>query len=77
VTVGFDDARHHTGDVTGLIVIERGFGDGSRDRGDVIVGIIIDNSLLHGIVVSRSVLGRNNTWAGLSGSLGLAGTGGN
>jgi hypothetical protein len=76
VTVGFDNAGHHTGDVTGLGAIERGFGDGSGDVGDRIFGIIIDNSLLHGLAVSRSVLGRNSAWAGLSRSFGLVSAGG-
>jgi len=71
VTVGFDHASHHTGDVTGLGVIESSFGDGMRDGGDRIIGVIVDISLLRGIAVPRPVLG---SWAGLSRSLSLAGT---
>lgn len=75
MTVGFDNASHHTGEVTGLGVIERGFGNGSRDRGDNIVGIIIDSSLLGGVAVPRILLGRGGARAGLRG-LGLASIGG-
>jgi len=76
VTVGFDHASHHTGDVTGLGVIGRNFGGGSRDRGDRIIGIIINSSLLLGLAVSRPVLGGNGAWARLSGSLNLSSAGG-
>jgi len=71
VIVGFvsDQATHHTGKVTGgLEVIQRCFGGGGGDRGrgDRIIGIIIDSSLLLGLAAARSaVLGRGNAWTGL------------
>ena len=65
VTVGFDQAGHHTGDVTGLEVI----GGGGRDRGDRIIGIIINSSLLR--VAASRLLRRSNAWAGLSRNLGV------
>ena len=69
MTVEFDQASHHTRDVTGLEVILRGFGGGNIGRGDKIVGIIIEISLLRGSAVFRIVLRRNGGWAGLSRSL--------
>lgn len=56
----------------GLEVVVRGLEGGKRDGADRIVGIIMGSSLLRGVTVSRLVLGRDNSWAGLSGSLGLA-----
>ena len=69
MTVEFDQASHHTRDVTGLEVILRGFGDGNIGRGNKIVGIIIEISLLRGPAVFRIVLRGNGGWAGLSRSL--------
>lgn len=68
MTVGFDNASHHTGDVTRLKVINRGFGSRGGDR---IIGIIIGSSPLIGRAASAIilVLGWINTWAGLSGSV--------
>ena len=71
MNVGFDQASHHTGEVTGLKVIERGFRGRGGDRGD---RIIINSSLV--FAVSRLALRRDSGWAGLSGSLSLASTGG-
>jgi hypothetical protein len=65
VTVGFDHTSHNTGDVTGLRVVDGGFGDG----GNRIIGVIIDSSLLRRLAISR--LWRSNAWAGLSRGLGL------
>lgn len=65
--VEFDYATHHTGDATGLRVIERSFGDG----GDRIIGIIMGSSLLRGVAVSRLALWRGWARAGLSRGLGL------
>ena len=78
MTVGFvsDQATHHPGEVTGLVVILRRFGGGNRGRGDRIIGIIIDSSLLLGLAASRfAILRRGNAWTGL-GSLGLRTLGG-
>lgn len=72
MTVDFDQATHHTRDAVGLVVILRRFGGGEREgKDDSVIGIIIDGSLLLGLAVSRPVLGRGDTWAGLSGSLWL------
>jgi hypothetical protein len=74
VTVGFDEATHHTRDAMGLGVDLRRNGgeiDGGEGR---IFGFIINSSLLLvGLAVSRPAIGRDNTWAGLSRSLRLAG----
>lgn len=66
----FDHASHHTGDVTGLGVIERSFGGGNV--GDRIIGVIEGGSLLRGLAVPRTFRWRSNTRAGLSRSLRLA-----
>jgi hypothetical protein len=78
VIVGFvsDQATHHPGEVTGLEVILRRFGGGNRGKGDRIIGIIIDSSLLLGLAAARSaILWRGNAWTGL-GSLSLGALGG-
>jgi len=57
----------------GLEVILRRFGGGNRGRGDRIIGIIVDSSLLLGLAVSRpAFLRRSKAWAGLGGGLGLS-----
>jgi hypothetical protein len=78
VTVGFvsDQATHHTGKVTGLEVILRRFGGGNRGRGDRIIGVIIDGSLLLGLAATGPVISRRgNAWTGF-GSLSLRALGG-
>ena len=72
MTVGFDHASHHAGDVTGHIVIKRRFRGGNGNGGDRIIGAIVGSSLLRGLALSRSMLVSGNAWAGLSRSLCLA-----
>jgi len=66
----FDHASHHTGDVTGLMVIGNGNGGGR------IIRVIIGSSLLRGLAVPRTLLWRSDAWAGLSRGLRLASTAG-
>jgi len=79
VTVGFvsDQATHHPGEVTGLELVLRRFADGNRGRGDGIIGIIIDSSLLLGFAATGpAVFRRGGARAGLrSLSLGTLGGG--
>lgn len=72
MTVGFDHASHHAGDVTGHIVIKRSFGGRNGDGGDIVIEVVVDSSLLRGLALSRPILVSGNAWAWLSRSLCLA-----